>query len=369
MTEERDKSDINNETVIIDKELSKKRRYRKDKPWDNDTIDHWKVPKLCPEDNPHGLLEESSFAVLFPKYREKYLRDIWSDVKSALKEHQIKCELDLVEGSMTVRTTGKTWDPFIIIRARDLIRLLARSVPFHQAVRILGVREDDNNLGCDIIKIGHRNKEKFIKRRQRLVGPNGSTLKAIELLTNCYILVQGQTVSVIGPYKGLKQVYRIVEDCMNNIHPIYHIKELMIKRELETDEKLRNENWDRFIPKFKNKCIKRKEKKRIKKEKLLFPPEQLPRKEDILIESGEYFANEMERKSIKMNERINKQKEKKEQKKKEREKLFIPQDNSKKSLDKYKEDIKSVVDRIAKRDIDEKKKVKLDLSSAENYII
>jgi len=49
-------------------------------------------------------------------------------------------------------------------------------------------------------------------------------MKAIELLTNCYVMVQGNTVSVMGPYKGLKETRRIVIDCMNNIHPIYHIK-------------------------------------------------------------------------------------------------------------------------------------------------
>jgi ribosomal RNA assembly protein len=46
---------------------SKKNKYRKEKPWDNDPdLDKWKVDEFKPEDNPNGLCKESSFAVLFP---------------------------------------------------------------------------------------------------------------------------------------------------------------------------------------------------------------------------------------------------------------------------------------------------------------
>lgn len=134
-------------------------------------------------------------------------------------------------------------------------------------------------------------KERFAKRRARLLGPNGCTLKAIELVTDCYVMVQGSTVSAMGSHTNLKIVRRIVLDCMRNIHPIYRIKELMIRRELAKDPELKNENWDRFLPKFKKKNVQRPKVTITHKpaQATPFPPAQQPRKEDLQMASGEYW--------------------------------------------------------------------------------
>ena len=239
---------------------------------------------------------------------------------------------------MKVRTTRKVRDPFIILKARDLIKLLARSVPFENAVKVL-----EDEIGADIIKIGTlvRNRDRFVKRRQRLIGPNGSTLKSIELLTQCYVLVQGNTVSALGPYQGLKQVRRIVVDTMNNVHPIYNIKSLMIKRELMKDPKLKNENWERFLPKFETKNLSKRKQPMKKKEKKAytpFPPAMPESKVDKQLASGEYFLKPKEKRVKKLMEQREAQAEAQVKRDQKRQKAYkAPDEASKNKSDKKEE--------------------------------
>ena len=62
---------------------------------------------------------------------------------------------------------------------------------------------------------------------------------------------------------------------MNNVHPIYNIKELMIKRELSKNPELVSEDWQRFLPKFKKQNVQRKKPHKVveKKPYTPFPPE------------------------------------------------------------------------------------------------
>ncbi|KAK9062984.1 hypothetical protein SSX86_016854 [Deinandra increscens subsp. villosa] len=218
-----------------------------------------------------------------------------------------------VKGSMTVSTTRKTKDPYIIVKCRDLIKLLSRSVPVLQALKIL-----NDEMQCDIIKIGGlvRKKDKFVKRRQRLIGPESSTLKALEILTHCYILVQGNSVSAMGSFKGLKQV-------------------LMLRRDLASNPELANENWDR--KNVQQKKVKSKE----KKEYTPFPPPQPPSKIDMQLESGEYFLSDKKKSAKKWQERQEKQAEKNAENKRKREEAFkAPEEAQVQDYDKnHKDDI------------------------------
>lgn len=320
----------------------KNKRYEKEKPWDNpnDGIDRWKFVQIGKGEMKGPLASESSFATLFPKYREKYIKEVWSLVKKALNAQGIKAELDLIEGSMTVRTTRKTWDPYIIVKARDVIKLLARSVPYEPALSVL-----EEETYCDIIKIRGivGNKEKFVKRRQRLIGPNGNTLKALEMLTNCFVMVQGSTVAAVGHYKQMKAVRRVVIDCMKNVHPIYHIKEMMIKRELMKDDKLKNESWDRFLPNF-NKRINNLKKKKVQikqRERATFPPEQSRRLIDEQIETGEYFLTKQEK--------ARKSKDKKDKKKSEKLKERVKERNAAYAKPDFDEEMKDQEATLGKR--------------------
>lgn len=49
--------------------------------WDTDDINKWEIPAFKREDNAGGTFaEESTFTVLFPKYREVYLKEAVSTI-------------------------------------------------------------------------------------------------------------------------------------------------------------------------------------------------------------------------------------------------------------------------------------------------
>jgi ribosomal RNA assembly protein len=240
----------------------------------------------------------------FQSTEKKYIKECFPLLtNNFLTNHGIKAALDVMEGSITVTTTRKMSDAYAIIKARDIVKLICRGVPYPQAIKLL----DDDNVACDIIKIGRlvRNRDRFVRRRQRLVGPSGATLKAVELLTDCYVLIQGNTISSIGPFKGLAAVRKIAEDCLiKNIHPVFNVKRLLIQKELAKDPSLANASWERFLPQLPKTTQPKQKKAKInkKKEYTPFPPEQPMSKVDEQLLTGEYFLNQEKKSQEKRDE-------------------------------------------------------------------
>eukprot|EP01012_Entosiphon_sulcatum_P037791 TRINITY_DN4868_c0_g1_i1.p1 TRINITY_DN4868_c0_g1~~TRINITY_DN4868_c0_g1_i1.p1 ORF type:complete len:351 (-),score=69.97 TRINITY_DN4868_c0_g1_i1:66-1088(-) len=257
---------------------------------EEDTVDHWKQPVFSRDELQGCLVEKSEFTVLFPGRLEYYLKQNWQKVVQALEPYGVEPVLDAKEGKLHVSTTDKTWDPYAIIKARDFIRLLARSVPVDQAKRIM---QDD--VTCDIIQIGKlvANKNVFQTRRARISGPQNKTLKALELLTECYVLVYGKTVACIGNHKGVLRVREFVEKTMKNVHPATLLKEMMAIRDLRTNPEMKDKDWTGFVPQRQKTG---KAHRKLKKKKAgpyansPFPAPRQPSKLDLQLESGEYWA-------------------------------------------------------------------------------
>lgn len=101
----------------------------------------------------------------------------------------------------------------------------------------------------------------------------------------------------------------------------------MIKRELAKDPKLKDQSWDRFLPKLPKKSLSKRRKPRVindKKNKPLFPPPQQPRKIDLQMESGEYFLKGWEKKAKEKEGKDVARMEKKREREEERKKDFVP---------------------------------------------
>ena len=71
---------------------TKKSIFRKDKkvPANDDKIDKWKMPEISEDIVKGPFLEESSSATLFPKYREKYITDVFTFIQKALTDVGVK---------------------------------------------------------------------------------------------------------------------------------------------------------------------------------------------------------------------------------------------------------------------------------------
>lgn len=199
------------------------------------------------------LNEKLTFMTKVPNRLKISLKEAWPNLRAKLLDIGIEAELDLIQKIMKIESTPEMETINSMVKAKDLLRLLSRGFPAENALLIL-----QRGFECDFIKIGGQiaSKEEFHRRRERLIGPQGSTLKAIELLTGTYLLVYGNTVCVLGKgYDGINCAGEIILDCFDKVNPISHIRRLILIQELNKDEKIEQKDHYKFLPPVKKKQV------------------------------------------------------------------------------------------------------------------
>jgi len=242
----------------------------------------------------HQFLEKSTFSVLFAGHRLNYLKSVESFLKKILENKKIALSINYEECTMEVSTTKQTRDPYIIIKADEMIQLLSRGMTLEQASKVL---EDD--VFCDIIPTNQLcSDEKTLERRRNRIN-NPKILRAMYLLTKCEILIIRKAACIVGSIKGINDAKKIIIGCFENVHPAFEIKKLMIQKKLISDSV--DGDWDRFMPKLAKTHDSRKIKSRRTGE---MPADIKPRKEDVERETGEYYADPRNAKRDEKRERI-----------------------------------------------------------------
>jgi len=248
------------------------------------------VPKWNKGDWRGKFVETSTFTDKYPKYQSKYISDSLPIMKTLLKGHGIKIKNIDEKQELHVETTDDTWDPYSIVKARQFIELICRSMPVERAQDVF---DDDNTSALLKIK-GLCGEKVFTKRRSRVMGPEDSTLDIVERMLKVWLAVQGGTVAIVGSYQGVEQARRFVNAVMRGALPTDLLKEMEVKLALQKDETVQDQDWSQVLPSArKHAAAKRREKKKakVRKEKAYnpLPPAPLESKLDAQLEDGKFF--------------------------------------------------------------------------------
>jgi ribosomal RNA assembly protein len=137
-------------------------------------------------------MEEYSYDLKIPKERVAVLIGEKGSVKKQLEEDcSAKIEIDSKEGDVVV--IGK--DAIKLYTLREIIKAIGRG--FNPDVAMLLEKQDYVYEKLNLSEYV-KTKNSAVRLKGRVIGRSGKSRKKIEELTECYIVVYGKTIGIIG---------------------------------------------------------------------------------------------------------------------------------------------------------------------------
>lgn len=111
------------------------------------------------------------------------------------KTTKISISIDSNDGLVILEATDDCEDPLAVWKARDIVRAIGRGFSPQRAFSLL-----DDDIYLRIINLEEfGNTPNQIRRlKGRVIGQGGKTRRNIEELTDTYVAIMGNTISVIG---------------------------------------------------------------------------------------------------------------------------------------------------------------------------
>nr|BAS01496.1 rRNA processing protein Mis3 [Lotharella vacuolata] len=152
---------------------------------------------------------QNIFSILYPKYRESYLIKKWNDIRKIMKKYNLNIEIHKNSRTLIIKNSIYTKDIYLLIKGRDFLRLVVRSVSLSIAKKIF-----NEGISCCIINMDFFFK-KNIKHEKNLICKwkrEYLIFKVLEFITKCYIIKRGDSISIIGPYKNIKNLLGMINN-------------------------------------------------------------------------------------------------------------------------------------------------------------
>ncbi len=152
--------------------------------------------------------QEFSYELKIPKDRVAVLIGVKGQVKKSLEDHtKVKIDVDSKEGEVTL--TGK--DSLALYSLREVIKAIGRG--FNPEIAQLLLKQD---YSLELIQIQDyvKNKNHIQRLRGRVIGAGGKARATIEQLTECFIVIYGKTIGIIGTNERAGIAYRAVESIL-----------------------------------------------------------------------------------------------------------------------------------------------------------